>query len=173
MPRLRKPPHLALRSDGSKRTWVIRDGQHYTRTGIIEENLSEAESVLRAYLANNFKPSTRQVGPLGVVYYMSVAGSETYPIKIGYTVGSIATRISSMQTGNPNILVCLATERGTLSTEADRHEMFRAYHVRNEWFARGAMLMRHVASLPGNEIIHFEEEASIAEQRVKAERAQL
>lgn len=136
MPRPRKPARLTLRKDrDGLRRWVIRFGGIYVRTGIGEDGREAAESVLADYVAGRLGPSKDPGG--GMVYYLSCAG-ETYPIKIGYCSGKVCDRIAQLQGGNPNMLVCLATERGSFVDEADIMRRFRHLHIRGEWFRRRA-----------------------------------
>lgn len=58
MPRPRKPPRLELRPD--ERTWVIRDGQRYVRTGCSEDQADKAADALQAYLAQRHTPDTQE-----------------------------------------------------------------------------------------------------------------
>lgn len=58
MPRRQKPPYLALRKDGGQRTWIIREGQRYVRTGCTEDQVNGAEDALAFYLAEKRRPDT-------------------------------------------------------------------------------------------------------------------
>ncbi|MDF2369423.1 MAG: site-specific integrase [Rhizobiaceae bacterium] len=56
MPRKKLPPRLSLRKDN--RTWVIRDGDTYLRTGCSEGEIAEAEEKLCDYIAAKWQPAT-------------------------------------------------------------------------------------------------------------------
>lgn len=67
-------------------------------------------------------------------------------VKIGYTNLKIQARISALQTGNPNPLICLRVIES--EDEAGYHKMFEMYHHRGEWFRPGTDLMGFIESLP-------------------------
>jgi hypothetical protein len=56
------------------------------------------------------------------------------PIKIGYTQYNVASRLSTIQSGNPQPLRCIATLDGTLADEYKLHRQFSDFHIRGEWF---------------------------------------
>lgn len=68
------------------------------------------------------------------------------PIKIGFTDGPDASgRITDLQTGNPwPITELLVIGRATISDEKAYHHMFRANHMRGEWFAPSMGLLGFV-----------------------------
>ena len=55
-------------------------------------------------------------------------------VKIGYTKGSVAHRLTSIQTGNPHELKLLLTLEGGRKAEYSYHSTFAPYHVRGEWY---------------------------------------
>lgn len=61
MPRRAKGPRLYL--DPSRRTWSIRDGASYARTGCPETDSERAEKFLAEYIANKYAPK-RSSAPL-------------------------------------------------------------------------------------------------------------
>lgn len=65
MPRQKKPPRLDWRK--SDRTWVIRDGQTYRRTGCGAGETAAAEECLRAYIAEKWRPDTSKTQARGVL----------------------------------------------------------------------------------------------------------
>ena len=162
MPRNPKPARLAIRIENGCRMWVIRDGQNYCRTGMPESNRDEAEAKLAAYVMGKYGMDAPTPASLGTVYYISVAGSDTYPVKIGWTNGPVATRLGDLQCGNPNLLTCLASETGTRDMELKRHDQFRWSVYRGEWYERTDAVMTHVASLQAD--VHFHEDAGISER---------
>lgn len=54
MPRKRAPPRLYL--DTKRRQWIIRDGQSFIRTGLIETDRERAEKQLARYLGEKYEP---------------------------------------------------------------------------------------------------------------------
>jgi len=63
MPRKRKPPHLILRTEkgteehpGTRKVWIIKDGDKQRRTGCIEFEVGEAEKRLSEYIAQKYEP---------------------------------------------------------------------------------------------------------------------
>lgn len=144
MPRTRKPPRLFLRNENGRRTWVILDYGRSIRTGFREDQENEAKERLTEYLSGDFVPSG-----LGsaLVYYVTAAGSDDYPVKIGFTALSMSKRLRQFQQGNPNALVCLATELGSFELERERHKRFWHLHLRSEWFRRDPLLMDFISSL--------------------------
>lgn len=161
MPRPAKPARLAVRMENGRRMWVIRDGQNYCRTGCLEVDLPAAEAKLLAYIVarygTDFPPTT-----IGIVYYITVAGSDTYPIKIGYTDGPIIERLVGLQCGNPNLLVCVASEPGTRDLESQRHDQFRWSAYRGEWYERTPAVMGHIATLTAD--VHFHQDQDVIER---------
>jgi hypothetical protein len=61
MPRRAKPPRLYL--DSSRGEWVIRDREHFVRTGCLEADTDGASAKLAEYLANVHRP-TKSRSPL-------------------------------------------------------------------------------------------------------------
>ena len=55
-------------------------------------------------------------------------------VKIGYTDGSITSRLCSLQPGNPHKLEVLLTIGGAQRDEDLYHGLFSVYHVRGEWY---------------------------------------
>jgi hypothetical protein len=68
-------------------------------------------------------------------------------VKIGQTDGDLLPRLSSLQTGNPNVLRCI----GVIDGETDDrvyHRRFAAHQHMREWFRPEADLMAFIAGLP-------------------------
>ena len=64
MPRPKRPPRLALRKDRDGiRRYVIRDGEHYERTGCLENDLEGASEKLALYLARKREPVVTERRP--------------------------------------------------------------------------------------------------------------
>jgi hypothetical protein len=77
-----------------------------------------------------------------VIYFLFDAYSEC--VKIGYTNGekSLATRLSILQTGNPNELVLLGTSSGDKRREKSIHRDLHEYRMHGEWFSMKAKIVR-------------------------------
>jgi integrase len=56
MPRTKSPPRLYL--DPKRKTWIIRDGGQFIRTGCAESDTKQAEIELQAYLGKKHKPES-------------------------------------------------------------------------------------------------------------------
>lgn len=83
---------------------------------------------------------TRKRAParVGTIYYVRMGDL----IKIGYT-GNLTQRMRAYVGGD-----LVAKERGTLTTEAQRHKQFAAHLARgHEWFHAAPELMEHIGSL--------------------------
>lgn len=68
--------------------------------------------------------------------YFAQAG-HAGPIKIG-VADEPETRVASLQTGNHETLVLLATALGGIAYERELHDRFADWRVRGEWFAPDA-----------------------------------
>ncbi len=68
------------------------------------------------------------------VYF--IQAGEDGPVKVGYTNGSVATRLSALQIGSHSDLRLLAVLRETQSYERYLHGIHRGQHIRGEWFRR-------------------------------------
>lgn len=150
LPQRRKPPRLILHAQtGRRKTWCIRDNGRSFRTGFGEDELDLAKERLQQYCDGTYTPAS---GRPALVYYVTAAHSSDYPIKIGFTANSMAYRMVHMQMGNPNILVCLATEAGSQGLEQERHARFRHLHIRGEWFRRDPFLMQFIETIQPQQI---------------------
>jgi hypothetical protein len=138
-----------LRNDPGGPTWIIRDNGRSFRTGCREEQRASAEDVLKQYVTGEYTPSNTKVA---YIYYITAAHSAEYPIKIGFTTFAVNRRLLLIQVGNPNPLICLATEIGTQEMELDRHKRFAHLHIRGEWFRRDPGLMKFIDSLNPHKI---------------------
>jgi hypothetical protein len=165
MPRNPKPARLAIRIENGRRMWVIRDGQNYCRTGLPEGDIDAAEAKLLAYIVERYGEANPAPISLGTVYYISVAGSDTYPIKIGWTNGPVAERLAALQCGNPNLLTCLASEVGKRDLELERHDQFHWSIYRGEWYERTEAVMAHISRLTAD--VHFHTDADVSERNAQ------
>jgi integrase len=90
MPRARKPPRLEIRveADG-RRTWIIRDGQRYQRTGCLEAETERANDALRRYLSDSYRPNTSarraaqaELGDMMMLYLDAREGAVARPAEL-------------------------------------------------------------------------------------------
>jgi hypothetical protein len=79
-----------------------------------------------------------------LIYFVTAADEPGYPIKIGWAAGSVSSRLSTLQIGNPHRLICLGTVSGTVSVEREIHQRFAEHHLRGEWFTRTPELLRFI-----------------------------
>lgn len=149
MPHVRKPPRLLLRDEKGKKTWIIRDNGRSFRTGYEEPDIALAQTRLDQYVSGEYTPANTKTA---LVYYVTAAHSADYPIKIGFTAYAMNQRLSMFQVGNPNILVCLATEVGSQELERQRHARFGHLHIRGEWFRRDPALLQFIEMLNPHKI---------------------
>jgi hypothetical protein len=77
-----------------------------------------------------------------VIYFMQEGADG--PIKIGHVKRDVQLRRQSLQIGNPRLLICLATMRGTSLDEYAMHVRFKAAHLRGEWFNPTPELMEFI-----------------------------
>jgi len=68
------------------------------------------------------------------------------PIKIGHTIGGIASRISFLQVGCPWQIVVLGTMDGDIATESSLLKKFAHLNMRGEWFYAADELMSFISS---------------------------
>lgn len=79
----------------------------------------------------------------GLVYFV---GSDTGPIKIGYTTLPLC-RLASMQLGSPLILKFLAVRRAPISIEKAYHKRFAEHRSHGEWFHRHPDILKEIGRL--------------------------
>lgn len=145
MPQPAKGPRLYLRKDSDgQRRWIIRDKFGDTRTGFIEKDVALAEERFRQY------QSGERGRPPGFIYFITCMSSVHYPIKIGWSASLTDSRVTQLQTGNPNLLTMVATLPGTQEDERKLHISFSHLHVRGEWFLRGDDLIEYIGGLGGS-----------------------
>jgi hypothetical protein len=75
------------------------------------------------------------------LYFITAAERDAYPIKIGYTDETPLRRLASLQTGNPERLVVLASCPGTRDSERLWQNIFVEERMIGEWFKRTSRLM--------------------------------
>lgn len=86
-------------------------------------------------------PGVRYKKGPGWVYFIRSGDA----IKIGFTV-NVALRLSTLQSGNPNVLELLGAVRGSVEDERRTHEMFSRLHIRGEWFREHPAILEYVAA---------------------------
>jgi len=79
----------------------------------------------------------------GCVYF--IMSEENKEIKIGFTVGPVEKRLSSLQTAHPYKLQLLGTIPGTTEDEKSLHEQFANIRLQGEWFKPHVDLLAFVA----------------------------
>lgn len=80
----------------------------------------------------------------GYVYYVGTTSPDD-PIKIGFSKNPWS-RLNDLRVTNPQLQI-LATERGTMQAEKDRHSEFMAENIEGEWFNRSESLQSLIAEL--------------------------
>lgn len=142
MPRPSKGPRLYFRKD--KGYWYIRHRHRIIGTGCAETDVASAEAVLRRYVENGATLDNPDEFD-GLIYFISCHEPDGYPVKIGFTRGLVSRRMASLQMACPYELVNLGHMPGNTEDEFSLHRMFRAEHLRGEWFVRTHRLMLFIA----------------------------
>jgi hypothetical protein len=95
--------------------------------------------------------------PASVVYFIRCSvpigdGRVDSRVKIGFTRGDPAARITTFETGNPFPMAIAFTARGGLAEEKRLHERFSAYRVAGsrEWFHEAGELAEYIAERTGD-----------------------
>lgn len=81
---------------------------------------------------------------LGLIYYISTHAENQ--IKIGYTSGSVDSRLQELQTGSPELLQIVACHPGTMRDERDLHQRFSHLRLFGEWFTFGDSIRQWIDS---------------------------
>lgn len=81
------------------------------------------------------------------IYYLRAKNGA---IKIGYTRSLHSRRISSLSVSSPLELELVAQEEGGIDLERHRHDQYREFHIRGEWFRPSAKLDFHLKQLNPN-----------------------
>lgn len=68
------------------------------------------------------------------------------PIKIGHTIGGIASRLSFLQVGCPWQIMVMGTMDGDLQTESTLLKKFAHLNMRGEWFHAATELLEFIQS---------------------------
>jgi hypothetical protein len=86
-------------------------------------------------------PGAKWVRPLAVYFIQAGVGG---PIKIGCSADA-ASRLATLQVGNPEALRLLATAPGGFAEEATLHARFAAHRLTGEWFRPTLELLAFIA----------------------------
>ncbi len=90
----------------------------------------------------------------GVVIYF-IQDSEVLNIKVGFTASqetlAAEVRRKQLQTGNPSLLVVLASMPGTEEDEGRLHKQFHKHRVGGEWFRPVPDLLKLIVSVGGKD----------------------
>ena len=87
--------------------------------------------------AVHYTPPSVAPGGQGTVYLLEDGAG----IKIGWTSGTVAQRISRLQTGNPRTIIQMAEVLDAgLDVEARLHGQLGHLHLSGEWFQRGPIV---------------------------------
>lgn len=122
MGRQRLEPRLYL--DPNRRTWIIRDGQEFVRTGLAEADRERAEEALQRYLVGEM-PTTQ-----GEKVYFIRAHNR---VKIGRSL-DVKQRFDALQSMSPIKLKLLWAQPGGAETEIAYHRQFSECRLHGEWF---------------------------------------
>lgn len=79
------------------------------------------------------------------VYYVRAPSPKL--VKIGFAADA-RKRFSKMQTDSAYLLILAAVEDGGREVEAERHEQFKSFWFRGEWFRDEGELASHIDALP-------------------------
>ncbi len=100
--------------------------------------LAQAARIVREAMAT---------GPLTWLY--AIRAGHSGPIKIGVT-NAPATRLATLQQGNPDTLHGIAAWRGFTFEERQLHDEFAAVRLHGEWFRPVPELVDLMLALGGN-----------------------
>lgn len=77
--------------------------------------------------------------------YVYFIGEKNGPIKIGVAI-DVKSRLSGIQTHNPNKLNVLGIIKGDVALERKLHKKFKKYNINREWFERSEELINFINS---------------------------
>jgi hypothetical protein len=80
---------------------------------------------------------------LGDVYLVGFGGY----VKIGFTTGSVASRVAALQVACPERLTVYGTKRGTVADELSLHRRFASLRTFGEWFRHEGELADYIKGL--------------------------
>lgn len=99
---------------------------------------------------NVYKTEVRRSGQAFIdeptVYF--VQGQKTRKIKIGFTGGDFANRLSQIQGSSPDLLMCLRTFKGGRKQEKELHKRFKKAWSHGGWFHPTSNLIAYIKRLP-------------------------
>lgn len=82
---------------------------------------------------------------VGIIYF--IKSSNNHEVKIGFTSGDVAKRMSTLQTSHPYKLELLATIPGDTKFESELHNTFQQHRLRGEWFKPHPDVMTYVSNI--------------------------
>lgn len=103
-----------------------------------------------------------------MIYF--VQSGTSGPIKIGYTRKSIESRLTTLQTGHPEKLICLGTVEGDLKKEKEIHIRFQKFRKQGEWFEPADSILSYIQESKTHKI---NKESLSPETREKLEHSEL
>lgn len=68
----------------------------------------------------------------GAIYIVRMKGTDYF--KVGYTSGTVQTRMKQLQVGNPKPLKFVTTWGGDMDAEKEVHDMLGEFRTKGEWF---------------------------------------
>jgi hypothetical protein len=87
----------------------------------------------------------------GFVYFAAVGDPIPTHVKIGFSKGDPRLRVKSLQTGCPLPIRLLGFVIGTLSQEAELHDVLKDHRVQGEWFEYVGYVERVICNVMGCE----------------------
>jgi len=102
-----------------------------------------------------------------MIYFVTGRHDPKSLIKIGYVKGSLAKRISDMQTGNPYRIVPLLIVDGEIKDEKELQRSFCGARYRGEWFKPAPELIKFIRETAGEWIEKEIVSASQDEPRIE------
>lgn len=165
MARTKLPPRLYFHE--ARGCWTIRYEGWMRQTPFKRDQRDEAEAMLAKIVgAQSWVHAIRSLRPAkrvaadppwarsrasGLIYFVSSAEQESYPIKIGFCASDMDKRLCELQIGNPFALAVLATTPATYAQEQGLHKSLSASRLVGEWFRRSAEVENALAdALAGN-----------------------
>lgn len=161
----RTPDHEGRRLlrlyDDKEWGWVIANHAKYRTITNREELKRQNRSRVAKFKSIGGNASQEESG---YVYYAVCRASNE--VKIGFSLNPWS-RIKELQTARPTVEI-VATERGSLATEATRHEQFSQFRKSGEWFEFSVVLKNHVNSLKTSENVTTNVTTALATKSVVA-----
>lgn len=122
--------------------WLDIDEDHRLR---VHDWMEHCDDATKKHLERSGLLNGKTAGPW--IYF--IRGTTNGLIKIGFTEGSVESRIKALQTGCPERLEIVGSVRGTRNLEIDLHKRFAAHRQTGEWFSPADELLRHISDATG------------------------